>query len=56
MQSGAHVQQVWDSFVIHLKDLSESLSTAHDVFSQPEEDLKARTLRVLLLHLKGTTL
>lgn len=55
MQSGAHVQQVWDSFVTHLKDLSESLSTAHDVFSQPEEDLKARPLRVLLMHLEGTT-
>jgi len=46
MQSHSHVQHVWDSFVIHLKSLSESLQTAHDVFSHPEEDIKASLLRM----------
>ena len=44
MQSYSHVQHVWDSFVAHLKSLSESLQVAHDVFSHPEEDIKARLL------------
>ena len=41
MQSHQHVQQVWDSFVTHLKGMSEALQTAYEVFSQPEEDIKA---------------
>lgn len=40
MQSHSQVQQVWDSFVTHLKNLSESLQTAHDVFTHPEDDVK----------------
>ncbi len=44
MHSHSHVQHVWDSFVIHLKSLSESLQIAHDVFSHPEEEVKARLL------------
>ncbi|KAL0044645.1 hypothetical protein WJX82_003896 [Trebouxia sp. C0006] len=47
MQSHSHVQHVWDSFVIHLKSLSESLQTAHDVFSHPEEEIKGMSFTTL---------
>lgn len=40
MQSQTQVQQVWDSFVLHLKGLSDGLQLAHEVFSQPEEEVK----------------
>ena len=49
MQSHQHVQQVWDSFVTHLKGLSESLQTAYEVFSQPEEEIKAGSASVCAL-------
>ena len=47
MQSQSQVQQVWDSFVLHLQSLSDGLQLAHEVFSQPEEDAKV-CLRVSL--------
>ena len=44
MRSHHQVQQVWDSFVSHLKSLSESVQTAHDVFSHSEDDVKVTKL------------
>lgn len=40
MQSQSQVQQVWDSLVLHLKSLSDGLQLAHEVFTQPEEEVK----------------
>lgn len=55
MQSQGQVQQVWDSFVLHLKSLSDGLQLAHEVFTQPEEEVKVR-LALCLLSLTILTL
>lgn len=50
VQSHSQVQHVWDSFVTHLKSLSESLHTAHDVFGHPEDDVKVSWSKSLGTH------